>query len=149
VFYNDSWEGIFAGAEAVVFVADSQRARHESNLEFARYLDENLIRAGKPTGLPYVLQMNKRDLNDLLSPEELKRDLGRGRPAHEACAAHGLGVVETFRDVVEQLGELEIAWDRFQPAMNWMPRGGVTVTTKPQRQFSWRRLLRRIMNPLA
>ena len=58
--------------------------------------------------LPYVLQLNKRDLPDALPADKLKVQLGyKGEPIIESVAVRGLGVMETFQAISNQiLGEL-------------------------------------------
>jgi signal recognition particle receptor subunit beta len=49
--------------------------------------------------IPYVLQLNKRDLPNALPVEELKANLVRkNEPAFEAVALKGIGVFETLRE---------------------------------------------------
>ncbi len=48
------------------------------------------------------MQLNKRDLPDILPVEELKDKLQRkGEPVLEAVAVNGLGVFETLRDLAK------------------------------------------------
>jgi signal recognition particle receptor subunit beta len=58
--------------------------------------------------IPYLLQLNKRDLPHILSVEELKEKLQRkGEPIIEATAINGGGVFETLKEVAKLvLGEL-------------------------------------------
>ena len=63
VFYDASRKLILKGVDGVVFVADSQEARMEANVESIRNLDKNLKEQGYDIAtIPYVLQFNKRDL---------------------------------------------------------------------------------------
>ncbi len=49
--------------------------------------------------IPYVLQLNKRDLPNVLPVEELKKALvKKGEPVFEAIAYQGVGVFETLRE---------------------------------------------------
>src|SRR5207237_9720706 len=62
VFYDASRKLILKGGDGVVFVADSQEARMEANVESLQNLDKNLKEQGyelKP--IPYTLQLNKRN----------------------------------------------------------------------------------------
>ncbi|MGE5927402.1 MAG: GTP-binding protein, partial [Gemmatimonadota bacterium] len=63
VYYNASRKLILKGVDGVVFVADSQEERMDANIESLYNLEENLAAQGYDLmKLPYVLQLNKRDL---------------------------------------------------------------------------------------
>ena len=75
VFYDASRKLILKGVDGVVFVADSQEARMDANVESLRNLEENLVENGFDLkSIPYVLQFNKRDLGDIISVEDLDAD---------------------------------------------------------------------------
>ncbi|APR79249.1 gliding motility protein MglA [Minicystis rosea] len=99
VFYRASRRLILRGADAVVFVADSQSARLDANLEAMMDLRENLAELRTPLeALPCVLQYNKRDLDDIEPITRLRALLNpMGAPEVESDAARGVGVVETLR----------------------------------------------------
>src|SRR5574338_730885 len=72
VFYDASRKLILKGVDGVVFVADSQEARLESNVESIRNLDKNLKEQGYDIAtIPYVLQFNKRDLPTAMPADEM------------------------------------------------------------------------------
>ena len=59
--------------DGVVFVADSQPARLDANLESLDNLRENLVERGYDLeSLPFVVQYNKRDLPGAMPVEELR-----------------------------------------------------------------------------
>ena len=101
VFYDASRKLILKGADGVVFVADSQEARRDANIESVRNLQDNLRAQGLDLGqLPYVLQLNKRDLPGAMKVDEMTRDLRTGNEAvFEAVATTGVGVFETLKAV--------------------------------------------------
>ena len=105
VFYDASRKLILRGVDGVVFVADSQAERMDANLEALENLDENLKEHGYDlNNIPYVLQLNKRDLPNALPVEDLERELVRkGEPVLEATAATGEGVFETLKEVARQV----------------------------------------------
>jgi len=110
VFYDASRKLILRGVDGVVFVSDSQQERMDANLESLENLQENLKENGYDfLKIPYVLQLNKRDLPRVLPVEELKAALTRkGEPVFEAVAVKGIGVFETLREVGRQvLAELK------------------------------------------
>src|ERR1700693_3379104 len=76
VFYDASRKLILKGVDGVVFVADSQEARMEANIESIRNLDKNLKEQNYDIAtIPYVLQFNKRDLPTALPTDDLYRKL--------------------------------------------------------------------------
>jgi signal recognition particle receptor subunit beta len=105
VFYDASRKLILKGVDGVVFVADSQEVRMDANVDSVENLKEHLRQNGfEPEKLPYVLQLNKRDLPTALTPEELTRELRfREEPIFEAVATDGTGVFETLKGIVKQV----------------------------------------------
>ncbi|MDR3580703.1 MAG: ADP-ribosylation factor-like protein [Oryzomonas sp.] len=103
VFYDASRKLILKGVDGVVFVADSQEERTDANCESLDNLRGNLQEQGYDLDkLPYVVQYNKRDLNNILSIEELRRDVNPTNvPEFEACATTGEGVFETLKAVAK------------------------------------------------
>jgi hypothetical protein len=84
----------------VVFVADSQEERMDANVEAFDNLVENLKEHGYDfMKVPYVLQLNKRDLPSALAVEELKKALvKKNESVFEAIAYKGVGVFETLKE---------------------------------------------------
>ncbi len=103
VQYNATRRAVLAGADGVVFVADSQRAQLQVDLESLANLTDNLRANGlDPKAIPTVLLLNKRDLPDVLPRGELERALNQaGRPVFETVAVSGLGVMEGFAAITE------------------------------------------------
>ncbi len=103
VFYEASRRLILKGADGVVFVADSQEDRLDANLETLDNLREHLEdHSLNFDTIPYVLQLNKRDLPNILAVEELKKQLLlKGEPAVEAVAVRGHGVFDTLKEVAK------------------------------------------------
>lgn len=99
VFYNETRKLVLKGADAVVFVADSQPSMIESNRESFDNLLENLEQNQiNPNEIPIIVQFNKRDLPGALPVEDLQDQLGlEGYPYMEAAAIKGEGVMETFK----------------------------------------------------
>jgi signal recognition particle receptor subunit beta len=99
VFYNETRKLVLKGADAVVFVADSQPSMVESNRESFANLMENLEENNLDVNdTPIVIQFNKRDIPGVLPIETLQEDLGfEGYPYAEAAAIKGEGVMETFK----------------------------------------------------
>ena len=105
VFYDASRKLILKGVDGVVFVADSQEERMDANVESLYNLEENLQSQGYDLlKLPYVLQLNKRDLNNIVPVDDLASELQRkGEPVIEAVASTGQGVFDTLKAVAKQV----------------------------------------------
>ena len=103
VFYDASRKLILRGVDGVVFVADSQEERMDANTEALDNLQENLKEHGYDfTRIPYVLQLNKRDLPNAMPVDTLKRELWKkDEPVVEAVAFQGQGVFETLKAVAK------------------------------------------------
>jgi mutual gliding-motility protein MglA len=105
VFYDASRKLILKGVDGVVFVADSQEERMDANVESLYNLEENLQAQGYDLmKLPYVLQLNKRDLPNIIPVEDLSAELRRKEePIVEAVASSGAGVFDTLKAVAKQV----------------------------------------------
>ena len=103
VFYDASRKLILKGVDGVIFVADSQNERMDANLESVDNLQVNLKSQGYDmTTIPYVLQLNKRDLPNVAPVEEMRRMLvKKNEPTFEAVASKGTGVFETLKGVAK------------------------------------------------
>jgi hypothetical protein len=102
VFYNTTRKLVLKGVDGMVFVADSQRAMKDANVESLANLKANLAEIGiKLAEIPLVFQYNKRDLANILSVEELQESLNAQRlqESYEACAVLGQGVFETLKAI--------------------------------------------------
>jgi mutual gliding-motility protein MglA len=105
VFYDASRKLILRGVDGVCFVADSQEARMDANLESLENLRINLEEQGfNLDELPYVVQYNKRDMPEVLTMEELSQSLNPTQvPEFEAIAIKGNGVFETLKGLARQV----------------------------------------------
>ena len=101
VFYNTTRKLVLKGVDGVVFVADSQRAMLQANIDSFRTWRRTWPRWGcRSETLPLVLQYNKRDLADICSVEEMNAALNRHDwPYFEASAVTGQGVFETLKGI--------------------------------------------------
>jgi mutual gliding-motility protein MglA len=105
VQYNATRRVVLAGADAVVFVADSHKSMARENVTAFENMKVNLL-ANRlvPEKVPLVLQYNKQDLDTLTPRAELDRTLNTwGRKAFPAVASRGEGVLETFVAVVQDM----------------------------------------------
>jgi len=105
VFYDASRKLILRGCDGIIFVADSQKARMEANIESIANLATNLKENGFDVRtIPYVLQLNKRDMPSAVPAAEMERLLRfRGEPMVEAVASQGTGVIETLKAAARQI----------------------------------------------
>ena len=105
VFYDASRKLILKGVDGVVFVGDSQRERMDANVESLWNLENNLKAQGYDLmKIPYVLQLNKRDLPNVMSIDEMVKELQRkDEPIFEAVAPTGVGVFDTLKAVAKQV----------------------------------------------
>jgi len=105
VFYDASRKLILKGVDGIIFVADSQTERMDANIESVNNLQQNLKLQGYDLmKIPYTLQLNKRDLPNIVSVDDMKRELMRkGEPILEAVASTGIGVFDTLKAVAKQV----------------------------------------------
>ena len=103
VFYDATRKLVLRGADAVVFVADSQAPALESNKESFQNLIVNLKDQGADLAkIPHVIQWNKRDTPNALPIDVLEREVNMfGVPTFPACAMRGEGVRETLTGVAK------------------------------------------------
>jgi hypothetical protein len=104
VRYNATRKLVLKGADAIVFVADSQSDMKEQNIESFRNMRDNLIANNiNPDEIPLILQYNKRDLPNVLSIDDLNTDLNEnGKYQYiEAIAIDGTGVEDSFQDITK------------------------------------------------
>ena len=104
VRYNATRKLVLKGADAIVFIADSQREMREQNSESLKNMQENLIANNiNPDDIPVIFQFNKRDLPNIMSVDELNNDLNGSTKYEyrEAVAVDGKGVEDTFKRITK------------------------------------------------
>ena len=103
IFYDASRKLILKGVDGIVFVADSQVERMDANMESLENMQENIEEHGYSLDtIPYVIQYNKRDIEDCVPLDEMRSMLNkRGVPEFEGKAMTGEGVFETLKAVVK------------------------------------------------
>jgi len=105
VQYNTTRKVVLAGADGLVFVADSSPSRLQENYISWENMKANLL-ANRMAfdATPVVLQCNKRDLPGAAPvPEILSAMHCEERPVELGCAVTGEGVVESFERVVQEV----------------------------------------------
>jgi signal transduction histidine kinase/signal recognition particle receptor subunit beta len=112
VRYDVTRRVVLAGADAVVFVADSARGREQDNRTAVENLRANM-KANRldVTTVPVLFQYNKQDLADAAAPADVASWLGiepsQGFPA---VATIGDGVLETFMAASQRMLERLVAF---------------------------------------
>jgi mutual gliding-motility protein MglA len=126
VHYNATRKLVLTGADGIVMVFDSQRAREDANLETLENLKENLSAHGKSLSeVPHVIQYNKRDLYDVVPIDELERQLNRhAAPSFATTATSGEGVYEALEAVTRAVME---DFDRRVPESRALERASLEV----------------------
>jgi signal recognition particle receptor subunit beta len=111
VYYNATRKLVLRGVDGIVFVADSQRDRLQENIESFENLKQNLTEygyrlqtsIGDDEGIPWVLQLNKRDMPQICTREELVASLQPFEvsivPIVDTVAVTGQGVKETLKGI--------------------------------------------------
>lgn len=108
VFYNSSRKLILRGVDGVVFIADSAPNRLRANAESLRNLRENMAEYNLHLGeIPYVIQVNKRDLPDAVPTDMIKKILDPQNKVQffEAIANEFKGVKEPLQAVSQLVFE--------------------------------------------
>lgn len=105
VFYNATRKLVLNGVDGVVFVADSQRAMRDSNVESLQNLEENLADLGLDINkIPLVMQFNKRDLPDVFPVEEMDKLYNtRQVPVFATTATTGEGLFEALKAISQKV----------------------------------------------
>jgi mutual gliding-motility protein MglA len=107
VYYNATRKLVLTGADGVVLVFDSQRARFDANQESLENLVENLRAHGRElASVPHIIQYNKRDLFDVASVDELERQLNHHHATSFATTAPtGVGIYESLEAITRAVLE--------------------------------------------
>jgi hypothetical protein len=113
---------VLAGADGVVFVADSSPRAAEPNREAWQSLHASL-HAHALDAIPVIVQYNKRDLADAVPLAEVDRFGDPRRTVFEAQARAGIGVVPTFFALVSA------AWDYLDKDLQLVTKLGIDSST--------------------
>jgi len=135
VFYDTTRKLVLKGADGVVFVADSQTAMADANVDSFENLITNLKEQNMDiTNMPYVLQYNKRDMKNVMDVNSLNNLMNKSNvPWFEAVAVKGDGVFETLKGisklVLKHLGQkYGLEEEKSQPTA---PRGRSNLPELP------------------
>jgi len=96
--YSLTRKTILRATDGIIFVADSQKQLLKEYWKFKRY-DWNMKEYGlNLENTPIILQYNKRDLDDIVSVEDLNNSLNfNSFPYLEAVAIQGIGVMDSLK----------------------------------------------------
>lgn len=104
VRYDATRRVVLSGADAVVFVADSQPGKGAENRASWENLRGNMRLNGlDPASIPVIVQYNKQDMPNCLPPKEVEACLQSGRTGIAASALQGKGVTETFQSAILEM----------------------------------------------
>ena len=98
VIHDSTRRVVLVGADAVAFIADAGHGKQPENIEAFNNLLVNLKLNGfAPGDVPIVIQFNKLDLPDAMSPEEIEASKQKSQhPVYPAIALQGKGVIKTL-----------------------------------------------------
>ena len=103
VQYNATRKLVLQGVDGIVFVADSQWSKQSDNVASFFNMKENLVELGlNLKDIPYMLEYNKRDLEDAAMIEYMDYLLNREEervPAINAVAVEGKGVFDVLNAI--------------------------------------------------
>ena len=134
-YYAATRRQVLAGADAVVFVADSRREALDENIDAMNEMLGNLRHHQLPEDLPIVLQYNKQDLPTAVPPEQLQPLMNvRGWASFGASATTGEGVSETCEALVRMLVDRLANSELPMVAVSGVP---VAPTPIPEVPKSW------------
>ncbi len=105
VAYEANRKIIAKGVDGVVFVADSQLAKVDHNLESLEDLRRILKLEGTSLEkVPHIFQYNKRDLKTAVPVTELQPVLNKyDAPCFETIATTGSGVMDSLRSIAARV----------------------------------------------
>ncbi len=104
-YYKVSRKLVLTGTDGVVFVADSAPDKQDDNILSWKDMNENMDSHNLPIDDRHiVIQCNKQDLIDAMSPEDIRQSLGtNGISLLSAVAIKGEGVYDTLRKITEKV----------------------------------------------
>jgi signal recognition particle receptor subunit beta len=95
---------VLQAADGIAFIADSQRSEADANRESFLNLKKNLEENGiDPERIPIIIQFNKRDLEDILTDQDLISVAKQSRETiYKAIATRGYGVMQTLTGLIRE-----------------------------------------------
>lgn len=116
--YDRTRQIVLTGADGVVFVADSEWSKMTANVESLENLQTNLATHDRSLEtLPYIIQLNKRDLTDIAPVPYMTYLLNQGTAqaeCFESVATEGRGVDTSLNTICKMVMAQFIAENRMQ-----------------------------------
>jgi signal recognition particle receptor subunit beta len=105
VLKPSTWKTVLKGSDGVVFVADSDPARMQENVDRLSELESLLAVSGPGIdNVPLVMQYNRRDHPQAVPLDELQRRLNRFYvPVFPTVAATGEGVLAPLSSIIKMV----------------------------------------------
>lgn len=99
--HNAARSLVLNGADGVIFVADSRKSKLQENLDSFKNLEENLAELGLSfREVPVIFQYNKRDIDDIVSLEEMEEKLNvKKHQSFESVATSGTGIFASLKAI--------------------------------------------------
>lgn len=134
VYYAATRKLVLSGADGVVFVADSQNGRTETNQEALDDLHANLAEHNRTLAeVPHTFHWNKRDLGDLVSIDELERRYNKlGAPSLGTVATKGEGVFEGLERITRLILKSYESDPKVSIGASADPMGDAKVSALPE-----------------
>lgn len=103
VAYDTTRKLVLQGADGVVFVADSQKVMRDQNIDSFHNLKINLgLNNISFSEVPIILHYNKRDIQDVMSLDQLNEDLNTAsRPFFPTTATSGENILEGLNSIMK------------------------------------------------
>ncbi len=102
--YKLTRKSVLRSTDGIIFVADSQRRKKEENIYSFNDMLENLEEYGESLStIPLIFQYNKRDMEDIMSVEELQSTLNPENKYtyFETIALEGKGVLDALKAITK------------------------------------------------
>jgi hypothetical protein len=151
-FYEERRLALLKGADGIVFIADSQRAKLQEDIKSLREVMKWLNMQQKQTTFPIVIQYTKRDLPDILPIEELEHYLNplqwqyfeavpvRGEGVQEPLAALQAMVLERLETRPQERDEHDtVTWEYLLTTLQDAPS-----SYQPQEPPCWQEIIKEL-----
>ena len=102
--YKLTRKSVLRSTDGIIFVVDSQRRKKEENIYSFNDMLENLEEYGESLStIPLIFQYNKRDMEDIMSVEELQNTLNPENKYtyFETIALEGKGVLDALKAITK------------------------------------------------
>ena len=103
--FETSQKLLIKGMDGIIFIADSQKNKSESNKKSLHELSEHLKEEGlEISKVPMTIQYNKRDLSDIQTVPQMRTELNLyNHPDFPCSAKTGKGVFESLKTLSKMI----------------------------------------------